>query len=71
MADERTTTQAPASGAPRPLAIDEGHILRAQRGDRIATAVLLWSLGLLLMGMSLIFILIIHMVGKKGAKSRG
>ena len=40
MADKRTTTQAPASGAPRPLAIDEGHILRAQRGDRIATAVL-------------------------------
>ena len=40
MADECTTTQAPASGAPRPLAIDEGHILRAQRGDRIATAVL-------------------------------
>ena len=31
----------------------------------------LWSLGLLLMGMSLIFILIIHMIGKKGAKSRG
>lgn len=40
MADKRTITQAPASGARRALAIDEGHILRAQRGDRIATAVL-------------------------------
>ncbi len=31
----------------------------------------LWALGLMLMGMSLIFILIIHMVGRKGAKTRG
>ena len=31
----------------------------------------LWSLGLLLMGMSLIFILIIHLIGAKGAKARG
>lgn len=31
----------------------------------------LWSLGLLLMGMSLIFILIIHLIGRKGAKARG
>ena len=31
----------------------------------------LWSLGLLLMGMSLIFIMIIHLIGHKGAKSRG
>ncbi|MBY4798384.1 phosphate ABC transporter permease subunit PstC [Collinsella sp. AGMB00827] len=31
----------------------------------------LWSLGLLLMGMSLIFILIIHYVGSKGAIKRG
>ena len=31
----------------------------------------LWSLGLLLMGMSLIFIMIIHLIGAKGAKSRG
>ena len=30
----------------------------------------LWSLGLLLMGMSLIFILIIHLIGKKGANER-
>ena len=27
--------------------------------------------GLLLMGMSLIFILIIHLIGRKGAKARG
>lgn len=31
----------------------------------------LWSLGLLLMGMSLIFILIIHFIGHKGAKAHG
>lgn len=31
----------------------------------------LWALGLLLMGMSLIFILIIHIIGRKGAKARG
>ncbi len=31
----------------------------------------LWALGLLLMGMSLIFILIIHLIGRKGAKTRG
>lgn len=31
----------------------------------------LWSLGLLLMAMSLVFILIIHLIGHKGAKSRG
>lgn len=31
----------------------------------------LWSLGLLLMGMSLIFILIIHLIAKKGEKARG
>ena len=31
----------------------------------------LWSLGLLLMGMSLVFIIIIHLIGHKGAKSRG
>lgn len=31
----------------------------------------LWALGLLLMGMSLIFILIIHLIGCKGAKARG
>ena len=31
----------------------------------------LWSLGLMLMGMSLIFIMIIHFIGKKGAKSHG
>lgn len=31
----------------------------------------LWSLGLLLMGMSLVFIMIIHLIGHKGAKSRG
>lgn len=31
----------------------------------------LWSLGLLLMGMSLVFIKIIHLIGHKGAKSRG
>ena len=30
----------------------------------------LWALGLLLMGMSLIFILIIHLIGRKGAKAR-
>ena len=31
----------------------------------------LWALGLLLMGMILIFILIIHLIGRKGAKARG
>ena len=31
----------------------------------------LWTLGLLLMGMSLIFIMIIHLIGAKGAKARG
>ena len=31
----------------------------------------LWALGLLLMGMSLLFILIIHLIGSKGAKDRG
>lgn len=31
----------------------------------------LWSLALLLMGMSLIFILIIHLIGRKGAIDRG
>lgn len=31
----------------------------------------LWALGLLLLGMSLIFILIIHLIGRKGAKERG
>ena len=31
----------------------------------------LWALGLLLMGMGLIFILIIHLIGRKGAKARG
>ena len=31
----------------------------------------LWALGLLLMGMSLIFILIIHLIGRKGAEQRG
>ena len=31
----------------------------------------LWALGLLLMGMSLIFILVIHLIGAKGAKNRG
>ena len=31
----------------------------------------LWALGLLLMGMSLIFILTIHLIGRKGAKARG
>ena len=31
----------------------------------------LWALGLLLMGMSLIFILIIRLIGRKGAKARG
>ncbi len=31
----------------------------------------LWALGLLLMGMSLTFILIIHLIGRKGAKARG
>lgn len=39
--------------------------------DGTVQADVLWSLGLLLMGMSLIFILIIHLIGKKGAKSRG
>ena len=32
---------------------------------------ILWALGLLLMGLSLIFILIIHLIGRKGAKARG
>lgn len=32
---------------------------------------ILWALGLLLMGMSLIFILIIHLIGHKGVKARG
>ena len=32
---------------------------------------ILWSLGLLLMGMSLVFILLIHFVGRKGARERG
>ena len=32
---------------------------------------ILWALGLLLMDMSLIFILIIHLIGRKGAKARG
>lgn len=32
---------------------------------------ILWSLGLLLMGMSLVFILLIHFVGRKGATERG
>lgn len=32
---------------------------------------ILWALGLLLMGMSLIFILIIHLIGRKGVKARG
>ena len=31
----------------------------------------LWSLGLLLMGMSLVFILIIHLIGRKGGAKRG
>ena len=31
----------------------------------------LWALGLLLMGMSLLFILVIHLIGSKGAKDRG
>ena len=31
----------------------------------------LWSLGLLLMGMSLVFILIIHLIGRKGGTKRG
>ena len=31
----------------------------------------LWSLGLILLAMSLIFILIIHLIGKKGAKANG
>ena len=31
----------------------------------------LWALGLLPMGMSLLFILIIHLIGSKGAKDRG
>ena len=31
----------------------------------------LWALGLLLMGMSLLFILIIHLIGSKGAKKNG
>lgn len=32
---------------------------------------ILWALGLLLMGISLIFILIIHLIGRKGVKARG
>ncbi len=31
----------------------------------------LWSLGLLLMGMSLLFIMVIHIIGEKGAKANG
>lgn len=31
----------------------------------------LWSLGLILLGMSLVFILIIHLIGRKGAKANG
>ena len=31
----------------------------------------LWSLGMLLLAMSLVFILIIHLIGKKGAKTNG
>lgn len=31
----------------------------------------LWSLALLLMAMSLVFILIIHLIGRKGAAKRG
>ncbi len=31
----------------------------------------LWALGLMLMGMSLVFILIIHLIGRKGAKTHG
>ena len=31
----------------------------------------LWSLGLLLLLMSLLFILIIHIIGKRGAKANG
>ena len=31
----------------------------------------LWSLGLLLMGMSLLFIVIIHVISKRGAKKNG
>ena len=31
----------------------------------------LWALAMLLLGMSLFFILIIHLIGRKGAKSRG
>ena len=31
----------------------------------------LWSLGLLLLAMSLVFILIIHLIGRKGAKANG
>ena len=31
----------------------------------------LWSLAMILLGMSLIFILIIHLIGNRGAKSRG
>lgn len=39
--------------------------------DGTPQADVLWSLGLLLMGMSLIFILIIHLIGRKGAMARG
>ena len=31
----------------------------------------LWSLGLILLAMSLVFILIIHLIGRKGAKANG
>ncbi len=31
----------------------------------------LWSLALLLLGMSLVFIMIIHLIGHKGAANRG
>ena len=31
----------------------------------------LWSLALLLMAMSLVFILIIHLIGRKGARKHG
>lgn len=40
-------------------------------GEGSAQDDVLWALGLLLMGMSLIFILIIHLIGRKGAKARG
>ena len=31
----------------------------------------LWSLGMILLAMSLVFILIIHLIGRKGAKANG